>query len=265
MRRLPLFAALLAVLAFVVPGLARAEADEGIFLRGAHSAYVDLYVYANATIAPADIRMSTRGTYVGFYLTPAPANRDNVGALVMPRVGATGATASDVMQLGDSWDVQAGKYRMFLLTDGDATVFVPIEGQGYRGYVPRGRAPLTVKRADFNVAAGSAGGNRRVGVGVSARSLVIAAGMASSSSLTAVEDIDVCVTSMSSCTSPLGSAPPLGAAGTRLPAARAWTYGTALVMHGATDGFFDLSRLGGGDAGSRVDGAVLVLTIGIQT
>jgi hypothetical protein len=265
MRRVRFVVTLLAVLAIYVPVAARATADEGIFLRGRRTAYVDLYVYANATIVPGDIRMSTRGTYVGFYLAPAPANRDTVGALVMPRVGATGATASDLMQLGESWDVQAGKYRMFLLTDGDATVFVPIEGQGYRGYVPRGAAPLTVKRADFDVAAGSAGGTRRVGAGVSTRSLVVAAGMASSSSLTAVEDIDVCVTSMSSCTSPLSSAPPLGADGTRLPAARAWTYGTALVLHGAADGFFDLSRLGGGDAGSHVDGAVLVLTIGIQT
>jgi hypothetical protein len=264
MRRFSFVAALLGVLALFVPVSARATADEGIFLRGSRTAYVDLYVYANATIVPGDIRMSTRGTYVGFYLAPAPANRDTVGALVMPRVGATGATASDLMQLGESWDVQAGKYRMFLLTDGPATVFVPIEGQGYRGYVPRGPAPLTVKRADFNVAAGSSGGTRRVGVAVSARSLVIAAGMASSSSLTAVEDIDVCVTSMSSCASPL-DALPAGADGSRLPAARAWTYGTALVLHGAADGFFDLSRLGGGDAGSHVDGAVLVLTIGIQT
>jgi hypothetical protein len=251
MRRVSLLAMLLVLCSLVVPSFA--STDEG------KTAYVDLYVYVNTT----DIRMSTRGTYVGFYMAPAPANRDTVGALVMPRVGATGATSSDVMQLGDSWDVQAGKYRMFLLTDGPATVFVPIEGQGFRGWVPRGVAPISVKRADFDVAAGAPGGTRRVPVPVDVRSLVIAAGMATSTSLTAVERIDACVTAYTSCTTPLSTVPDTPA--TRVPAGRAWAYGSALVMRGSYGGLFDLSRLGGGDAGSHIDGAVLVLTIGIQT
>src|SRR4051812_29185766 len=114
MRRVPLVAMLLVVCSLAVLP-ARAGTDEGIVLRGGRTAYVDLYVYASTTITPADIRMSTRGSYVGFYMSPAPADAATVGALVMPRVGASGATSADVMTLGAGWDVRAGKYRVFLL------------------------------------------------------------------------------------------------------------------------------------------------------
>lgn len=132
MRRVPLLAMLAVLVSLLVAPVSAATPAEGIFLRGSRTAYVDLYVYVNRTIAVDDVVMKTKGTYVGFYLSPAPADRDTVGALVMPRVGATGPGA--VMQLGQSWDVQAGRYRMFLLTDGAAEVFIPIEGQGYRGW-----------------------------------------------------------------------------------------------------------------------------------
>ena len=62
-----------------------------------------------------------------------------VGALVMPRVGATGDDAASVIKLGDSWDVQAGKYRMFLLTDGAGLV--------RRGTAERRRLPPREARA----------------------------------------------------------------------------------------------------------------------
>src|SRR6266700_3577748 len=142
MRRVPLLAMLLGLVAFLAPVHSYAAADEGIVLRGNHTAYVDLYVYVNTTINTADLRMSTKGTYVGFFMSPAPANRDTVGALDMPRVGATGADSKSTIQLGQSLDVQAGKYRVFLITNGPAEVFIPITGQGLRGWVPRGRAPL---------------------------------------------------------------------------------------------------------------------------
>lgn len=258
MRRVPLLATLLVACALVVP--ARAATDEGIVLRGSRTAYVDLYVYASTTITPADLRMSGRGSYVGFYMSPAPADPATVGALVMPRVGATGATSSDLMSLGAGWDVRAGKYRVFLLTDGPATVFIPIKGQGYRGWTPTHRAPLSVRRADFDVEPGSAGETMRQPVSVSARSLVVTAGVASSASLTGVDMLNVCVTAATTCSLP----PTAPTASTRLPGGRAWTYGTALVPAGWYSGVIDVQRVGGVDAGSHIDGAVIVLTIGIQ-
>jgi hypothetical protein len=256
MRRVPLLAMLLVFVSLVVP--AAAAPDDGILLHGSRTAYVDLYVYVNTTITASDVRMSTKGSYVGFYMSPAPANRDTVGALVMPRVGATGATSADVMKLGESWDVQAGKYRVFLLTDGPADVFIPIAGQGYRGWVPRGRAPFSVRPANFDVAAGSLGDTRRVPVLARSRSLVVAAGAASSTSLTAVDQLTACVTAAESCSVSY-------AVTARVPAAQAWTYGVALVTPGTYGGIFDVHRVAGVDAGSHIDGAVLVLTIGVQT
>jgi hypothetical protein len=257
-RRVPFLALLACVLALVVAPASAAPA-EGILLRGSRNGYVDLYVYVNRTITAADITFKTKGSYVGFFLAPAPANRDTVGALVMPRVGASGADTASVMKLGQSWDVQAGKYRMFLLTDGPAEVFLPIQGQGYRGWVPTHRAPVSVTRSDFDVAAGSTGEAHAVPVSLRTRSLVVAAGMSSSTSLTAVEQVSACVSEATACSSALD-------ADARVPMAQAWSYGAQLLATpGRYAGVIDVTRVGGVDAGSHVDGVVLVLTIGRQT
>lgn len=261
LRRVSLLALLAALVSsFVVAPVAPVAAvpAEGILLRGSRSAWVDLYVYVNRTISVADVSMKTKGSYVGFFLSPAPANRDTVGALVMPRVGATGGSSETVVKLGQSWDVQAGKYRMFLLTDGPAEVFVPIEGQGFRGWQPRGSAPVSFRRADFDVAAGSPGDSKHVPVYVRSRSLIAAAAMASSSSLTAVDHMSACVTATASCSEAV-------AVGTRVPLGRAVSSGAMLVAPGTHSGVFDISRIGGLDAGSHVDAVVMVLTIGRQT
>jgi len=259
MRRVSLLAALLCALSlFAVPS--SAAGDEGILVRGSRTAWVDVYVYSTATIAPADIRFTRRGSFAGFYLSPAPANRPTVGALVMPRVGATGESQSELMKLGESWDVAPGKYRLFLITDGTAEIFVPIEGQGLRGHAPTHRAPLTVHRADFDVPPGSPGVVRQYPVRLRDRALVVAAGVASSPSLTAVDQVAACVTSDAGCSS--------FSLTLRAPAARAWAYGAGLQAPGSYNGVLDVKRLAGEaagtDAGSHVDGVVLVLTIGVQ-
>lgn len=260
MRRVSLLALLLCALSLLsVPS--SAAPDEGIIVRGSRTAYVDVYVYATHTIAPADIRFTRRGSYAGFFMSPAPADRPTVGGMVMPRVGATGETSQDVIKLGESWDVHPGKYRLFLITDAAAEVFVPIEGQGLRGYVPSRRAPFSVHRADFDVPAGSTGQTKQLPVNLRSRSLVVAAGVASSTSLTAVDQVAACVESDAGCSS--------FSLSMRAPAARAWAYGAALHAPGRYKAVLDVRRVKGdtlgGDAGSHVDGAVLVLTIGIQT
>src|SRR4051812_10368254 len=102
MRRARLLALLLGVLSVLaVPSYGSFTAyGEGILLRGSRTAYVDLTVYVSTTVNESDLQMKTKGSYVGFFLSPAPANRDTVGALVMPRVGATGADSASTMQLG---------------------------------------------------------------------------------------------------------------------------------------------------------------------
>jgi hypothetical protein len=245
---------------FVIPTSAApiGGTGEGIVLRGGHSAYVDLTVYVATTIDTSQLVLRTKGSYVGFFMSPAPANRDTVGALVMPRAGATGADSASTVKLGKSWDVQAGRYRVFLLTNGASEVFIPITGQGVHAYTPRGRAPVSVRRADFNVAAGSAGASRRVPVSLRARSLVVVAGLVSSSSLTAVDELNACVSETAACATSF-------VATTRVPAARAWTYGADLVPAGSYAGVLSVQRVGGTDAGSHMAADVLVLTIGIQT
>jgi hypothetical protein len=200
--------------------------------------------------------MTTQGSYVGFYMSPAPANRDTVGALVMPRVGAD--STSSLMKLGPSWDLQAGKYRVFLLTDGPAEVFVPIAGQGFRGYVPRGPAPLSVRSADFDVAPGSSGADHQTTMRLRSRSLVVAAGKATSSSIASADRLTACVTSGGACSTTYSVT-------AHFPSAASWTYGVELVPPGDYAGVLELMRLAGVDAGTHVAGAVLILTIGIQT
>lgn len=257
MRRTSLFAMLLCALSLLATP-SSAAGDEGILVRGSRTSWVDVYVYTNATIAPADIEFTRGGSYAGFFLSPAPADRPTVGALVMPRVGATGATQNDVMKLGASWEVHPGRYRLFLITDGPAEVFVPIPGQGFRGHAPTRAAPIATHRADFDVPAGSPGSTRTLPITLGARSLVVAAGVASSTSLTAVDQMAACVSSDAGCSSYSLSV--------RAPFARAWTYGAALTAPGHYNGVLDVRRVAGGsDAGSHVDGVVLVLTIGVQT
>ena len=241
--------ALLAALAgfFAVPS--SAAPAEGIMLRGSRSAWVDVTVYANTTIAPADIELKTKGSYVGFFMAPAPANRDTVGALLMPRV--TGPTPS---RIGESWDLQAGKYRMFLLTDGAAEVFVPIDGQGFRGWNPRGHAPVSLRRLDFSIDPGTPQDTRDVGVNLKMRSLVVTAGSVTSSSLTAVEQLSACVSSATAC-----------AASARVPLATVSAAASVIAPAGAYRPSISITRMGGVDAASRVSGVVLVVTIGRQT
>ena len=256
-RRLRLFA-MLAVLVGTLVAPATAAPTEGILLKGSRTAWVDLYVYVNETVAVADVRMSTQGTFVGFFLSPAPADRDSVGALVMPRVGATGGDTASVVKLGESWDVRAGRYRAFLITDGPAEVFIPIEGQGNRGWTPRAKAPLSVRPADFDIPPGEASASLTVPVNPKVRSLVVAAAMASSSSLTAVDQLTACVRVSSDCT-------PTQAVSARLPLSRTWSSGVHFAKPGSYTAELEISRTGGADAGSRVDGVVLVLTVGRQT
>lgn len=249
---------MLAVLLGLLVSPAAAAPTEGILLRGSKTAYVDLYVYVNRTLAVADISMKTQGTYVGFYLSPAPANRDTVGALVMPRLGATGGNSSSVIKLGQSYDVRAGKYRAFLISDGPAEVFLPIEGQGHRGWTANRPAPLSIRDTAFDAAAGSAGATMDVPVPVRTRSLVVAAGAATSASLTAVDQLSACVQLDQYCTS-------TRVVSARLPLAKVWAYGAYLAPPGTYNAAFDIDRTGGFDAGSHVDGIVMVLTIGRQT
>ncbi len=255
MRRARFLLLLLGLLAgLVVP--AHAASDEGILLRGSRTAYVDLYVYTSATITPADISMTGGRSFVGFFMSPAPADRDTVGALVMPRVGAT---KDAPMKLGASWDVRPGKYRVFLLTDGPAEVFVPIPGQGLRAHKPEGRAPLGVTRADFDVPAGANVASHAYPVSLRSRSLIVTAGQASSRSLTAVDQMDACVSADTACALST-DAPTL-----RLPNGKAWAYGVTFASPGRWSGVLDVHRALGEDAPSHIDGTVLVLTIGIQT
>lgn len=257
-RRVPLLA-MLAVLLGLLVAPATAAPEEGILLRGDRTAWVDLYVYVNDTIGAADVTMRTKGSFVGFFLSPAPADRDTVGALVMPRVGATGGDSASIVKLGDSWDVRAGRYRAFLITDGPAEVFIPIDGQGHRGWVPRGHAPLSVRNTDFDVAAGSGGRTHDVPVRVGTRSLVVAAGMATSASLTAVDQLSTCVRHGAACAGSRGYS-------ARLPLGRVWSYGVTFApATGPYAASFDVDRTLGSDAGSHVEGAVLVLPIGRQT
>lgn len=259
MRRGRFLLALLGLVAGLFVTVAHASTDEGILLRGSRTAYVDLYVYTSATIVPSDIAMTGGRSYVGFYMSPAPADRDTVGALLMPRVGATGATTDDVIKLGASWDVRPGKYRVFLLTDGPAEVFVPIPGQGLRANKPSGRAPLGLTRADFDVPAGATVASHAYPVSLRSRSLVVTAALATSKSLTAIDQMSACVSSDTVCT------PAVAVPTVRLPNGRAWAYGATLVPSGRLSGVIDVRRALGDDAPSHVDGAVLVLTIGIQT
>ncbi len=245
---------LLVLVGLVAPS--RADTGDGILLRGSRTAYVDLYVYVNATIDPDAIRITGGGTFTGFFMSPAPANRDTVGALVMPRVGATGD--DDVIRLGQSWEVQAGKYRVFLLTDGPAEIFVPIAGQGYHGHTPHHRAPLSVRRADFDVAAGSPGTVHQTLMRLRSRSLIVVAGNATSDSLTAVDGLNACVTHGEDCATTVEFA-------ARVPAFAAWTSAASLVAPGDWAGVINVTRIAGVDAPSHVAAAVLVLTIGVQS
>jgi hypothetical protein len=256
LRRVRVLLALLGTLAGLFVTVSHATTDEGILLRGSRTAYVDLYVYSSATITPADVSMKGGRSFVGFFMSPAPADRDTVGALVMPRVGAT---PDQPMKLGASWDVRPGKYRVFLLTDGPAEVFVPIAGQGLRAHKPTGRAPLGLTRADFDVPAGATVASHAYPADLRSRSLVVTVGQASSKSLTAIDQMDACVSTDTACAVST-EAPTL-----RLPNGRAWTYGVTLAPPGRWSGVLDVRRALGDDAPSHVDGAVLVLTIGIQT
>jgi hypothetical protein len=142
-RRSVLGLVLAAVLALlVVPARA---AGEGYQLYGATTSFVDVTVHETSTISTEEIVIRTSGRYAGFYLLPAFSTADPVGALWAPHVGADPADGGRLIRLGRSWDVSAGQYRLFLIAERSAEVFVPLKGSAFRALRPVRRAAGTVR------------------------------------------------------------------------------------------------------------------------
>lgn len=89
---------------------------------------------------------------------------------------------------------------------------------------------------------------------------MIVAGLVTSTSLTAVDNLSACITNGS--TSSCGLSYSVDA---RVPLARTSSYGAQLAGPGSHIGVLELNRAAGVDAGSHVAGALIVLTIGRQT
>ena len=243
--------ALLAV-AFVVPGAAQAG-DEGILVRARSSSYVEITVPATVEVVEDEIRVSTRGRYAGFYLLPLFQTHESVGALWSPRLGADG-TAGRLIPLADGWEVTAGRYRLYVLTEAPADIFIPLPGTAFRAYRTTHRARVSVQQSGFALdSADQAGGQRIPAATASQRALVTAVSYATSTSLTGIDLTSACL------------APARQSCGTtalptmRAPASAARVVDSGLRVPGRYDGVFSVERAAGSHGDTKVATLLLVV------
>ena len=107
--------------------------DPAIVVSGTRSAYVDFVLTRKVTPAPRSMTVTTEGTYAGYIITQRRGETMVVvgGGLVIPRFAEEADKATDFpfepMTIS-SQPLEAGAYRMRLITDGDTTLRIPTKG-----------------------------------------------------------------------------------------------------------------------------------------
>jgi hypothetical protein len=253
--RVPLLGLVMLALATLAP-VSTADAGEGIRIRGRHSAYLDVTIPSTGTITDAGIEIVTRGRYAGFFLLPNTSARPTVGALYMPRVGA-GTDGGRLIQLGESWTVYPGGYRLYLLAETAADVFVPIDGMSARAYAPVRRAQVGLRPVDFAAGPSDQSAERRIRLALRGRrTLVAAAQIVTSASVTGVDAVRTCVTRAS-----LECSDPVVVPTLRAPATAASSSSATVAPAGTYDAVFAIERAAGIHGETDVAATALTLAL----
>ena len=148
MRRL--LPALILAASLATPASA-APKTHHLVLRGARSASVDVTFATRfrpllgVIDSPADVSVTTKGTFAGVFFENL-SRKLGVGAVQVPEAAGLGQAWPMSWGASDERDfsLPAGRYRVHLLADGQATVRVGVEGLARDvSYVPRGRSQVT--------------------------------------------------------------------------------------------------------------------------
>ncbi|HVE63311.1 MAG TPA: hypothetical protein VNB94_05875 [Mycobacteriales bacterium] len=191
-RRLGLAAALVFVVGLLV-GTSAAAPSEGVQISGTASGWVDIFVRHLVTIPESEITIESAGRYAGFYLVPDTATRHPVGAMALPALGAGGSSGGRFFRLGDGFDVAPGTYRLYLIAESAAKVYIPIPQHAFEAVTPRGRATSRLRQETFVVPAAEQRGERRLGFHARRPTLTLAAQLVSSGGLTGVDQVSTCL------------------------------------------------------------------------
>lgn len=231
--RLPLCGLVLLVLGALVP-LSSAAEGEGMRIRGRLTTYVDITVPSTFTVSDTSIEIASSGRFAGFYLLPDTSARPTVGALSLRRA------PGKPIQIGESWTLYPGGYRLYLLAETPTDVFVPIDGFAARTYVPTRRGDVRLHSLDFVVGAEDMSAERRIRLPLRGkRTLVAAADFATSTALTGADAVRTCVVKASvSCRRAL--VPTL-----RAPASEARSASAGVQLAGTYDAVFAVERAAG--------------------
>lgn len=145
MRRVAACAALLCAIA-TLP--ARADARQGyLVVTGDRSSVIDV-VLPRATTEDVSARgwlcadFTTRGTYASFVLRPASGRGATAAGLLLKKVRFGGGEPC-FAHMSDAIPLKAGRYRLYLMTDGPTTFRIALPGYT-RDVVARPRRPLRV-------------------------------------------------------------------------------------------------------------------------
>lgn len=242
---------LLLLIAGLLPA-SSAAVGEGIYARGRISSYVDITIPGAVTIDESAIEISTAGgRFAGFFLQPDTSTRPTVGALSLARTGR-----EPYHQIGESWTLYPGGYRLYLLGETLTDVYIPFEGHAARSYAPVRRADVRLRTLDFVVGPNESGGERRIRLSLRGRrTLMVAAELVTSNQATGADAVSTCVTKASlECDATYQ--PTL-----RLPALEARTSSAAVQPAGTYDAVFTISRAAGLHGDTNVAATALTLDL----
>lgn len=130
MRRVSGVAALLVAGAVLAP--ADAASPSVLRLTGHTTGYVDLTLAKPTTFDEMKARLTTRGTYVAWWLIKigeaATSNGNQAGGVRFVQQSPPGSVSPDYDFGFRTTALDPGRYRLYLATDGDSTVEVPATG-----------------------------------------------------------------------------------------------------------------------------------------
>lgn len=143
-------------------GVARDSSAEQLVLRGSHSASVEVYFGSAIELAccgiDSEVRnrqmrffttgfdVSTDGTYGGFLIERVRDDRIMKAAVRIPEMDLSGAGVPTFVEFGKAKTLSAGHYRIHLLTDGQSTVRIEMNGlPRSTTYLPSKPSPVSAQ------------------------------------------------------------------------------------------------------------------------
>lgn len=204
--RLPRAIQVLTLIAFVlapVQHAASAPPREGtLILRGSHTGYVDITFNQPVEFGEYEAAFSYKGEYVGWFIhrlgEKLQSGKSNQAGSFTIRdlVPAGDSPREPLLDFGfKAGRLDPGRYRLYLLTAGPATIRIPVEGSHGATLRPKARTTSMASVADIAVGAGGfVDGDARQAASIDRSTLAVSILVLHSERGLTVEKVEACIT-----------------------------------------------------------------------